>query len=415
MTEINFMPIIESDKSVLIIDENNLQFNRKNIELLNKVIKHVDRDDTTNIDLFCYSECGPSSSIFRQQCRGVAFDNDTQVANGLSYTHEYTELNNIKDIHQNISPILSNCSVFDSYEGSLIRMFHHRDKWYTSTNRKLDAFKSKWVSKESFGSILKTALENEFQNNERLKTISGGTFNKENDNAIEKFQLLLDKNKQYMFLLLRNDENRIVCSSTNIPTVYHVGTFENSELNMDNDIYIPYPKRHDFSNINELFEYVRNIDYTKIQGVIIFAPNNFQYKIFNEEYYELYKVRGNEPSIKFRYLQVRMITKYNDLLRKLYPNFIDSFDNYEKIIKNIANDILQAYIKRFIKKNFVEVPVEEFQVIKNCHAWHIDNRIDNKINFSKVLEVLNLQPATNINKMIRHRISSEKIVTKDLI
>jgi len=93
----------------------------------------------------------------------------------------------------------------------------------------------------------------------------------------------------------------------------------------------------------------------------------------------------------------------------LYPNFIVHFDNYERIIKNIANDILQAYISRFIKKNYVEVPVEEFQVIKACHTWHIENRIENKINITKVMDVLNQQPATNINKMIRNRLASEKI------
>ena len=267
MTELSFMPIIESESSVLIndIDEKTLEFNRKNIELLSKFIKRVDRDEATNLDLFCYIECGSQSSAFRKKCRGVAFDADKQIASGLSYTHEYTEFNNLTDIKENIVPILSNCSFFDAYEGSLVRIFYHK-RWYLSTNRKLDAFKSKWVSKESFGSIFKAAIENEYENNERLKNIS--SFDKEKDNAIEKFQELLDKDKQYMFLLLRNDENRIVCSPTNKPTVYHVGTFLDSELSIDDDIYIPYPKKHNFSDITQLFEYVRNVDYNILQGII---------------------------------------------------------------------------------------------------------------------------------------------------
>ena len=232
MTELNFMPIIESDKSVLIIDENNLQFNRKNIELLHKVIKRVDRDDINNLDLFCYFECGPTSSVFRQQCRGVAFENDTQVANGLSYTYEYTELNNMNDINNYISPILSNCSVFDSYEGSLIRMFHHRDKWYTSTNRKLDAFNSKWASKESFGAFFQKALENEYKDNEELRNIIPLS---NSENIITNFEKILNKKKQYMFLLLHDDENRIVCDPPIYPKIYHVGTFIDSVNIIEDD------------------------------------------------------------------------------------------------------------------------------------------------------------------------------------
>jgi hypothetical protein len=131
-------------------------------------------------------------------------------------------------------------------------MFYFAGKWYLSTNRKLDAFRSKWASKESFGSFFKKALEYEFENNERLR--SSVDYNPEKDDAIERFQSVLDTSKQYMFLLLNNNENRIVCSVQEKPTIFHVGTFVNFELKMDEDVYLSYPKKHDFIDIDELFD-----------------------------------------------------------------------------------------------------------------------------------------------------------------
>jgi hypothetical protein len=182
---------------------------------------------------------------------------------------------------------------------------------------------------------------------------------------------------------------------------------------MTEDVFIPYPKKHNFTDIKELYKYVDNVNYKDLQGVIVFAPDNYQYKIFNEDYYELYSVRGNEPSIKFRYLQVRMNKKDSDILHYLYPDFSRHFDDYENIIYDVANDIKNAYVERFIKKNYITVPSEEYQVIKECHSWHLDDRITNKINYDKVLDILNKQPPTNLNRMIKKKIGEKNGFKKD--
>jgi hypothetical protein len=171
---------------------------------------------------------------------------------------------------------------------------------------------------------------------------------------------------------------------------------------MEENIYISYPKQHKFKNIDEVYYYVDQMDYRTTQGIIIFTPNNTQYKIYNKTYYDFYKVRGNESSIKFRYLQIRMDKTSNDMLHYLYPEFSKSFDEYEDNIYEIGKNIYGAYIDRFIKKQYVTVPVEEFNVIKECHTWHVEDRLNNRINLNKVLDILNRQTPTNINKMIRH-------------
>ena len=382
---------------------NEEEFTRENIEK-NKQIKMVDTDAETGLSLFSYIHCDPNDSELIKKCRGVVYKDDKLIMKGFPYTYEYSEKDNLQQIKDNIN--FETCSFYDSHEGSVIRMFYFGGKWYLSTNRKFDAFKSKWASKDSFGSFFLKALQNEFETNEKL--ISKITdYNKETDSEdVIKFfaDQILDQDKQYMFLLLNNNENRIVCNASENPKIFHVGTFVNGNLSMSEDICIPYPKKHNFENIDELLNYVYKVDFKHLQGVIVFAPNNLQFKIFNIDYQYLYNARGNEPSIKFRYLQVRMNKDLNESLHYLYPEFSKQFEDYENYIYEIAEDITNAYIDRFIKRNYVSVPIEEFSVIKKCHEWHVNNRMENKININKVIEVLNQEPATNINRMIKRKI-----------
>ena len=157
-----------------------------------------------------------------------------------------------------------------------------------------------------------------------------------------------------MFLIKNSDENRIVCSSPEKPTVFHVGTFVDGKLSFDEDIKIPYPNRFTFSTIDQLIDHVNNIDVRELHGVICFAPNNKQYKILHDEYMHLFKVRGNEPSIKFRYLQVRMKTDTLDTLYYLYPHMSEKFDEIENSIYEIAKNIYRICSKIY-KKRFVTI------------------------------------------------------------
>ena len=278
-----------------------------------------------------------------------------------------------------------------------------------STHRKLNAFRSKWASQESFGTTFKKALDNEVCNNDKLR--EGLPDNSQS--LLERFQSTLDKSKQYMFLIRNTSSNRIVCEEPSNNKIYHVGTFVDGTFEMVEDIGIPKPQVHKFTNIQELCTYVEHIDIKNLQGVIIFTPWNKQYKILNSEYQVLFNARGNEPSIKFRYLQVRMDEELTNMLYYLYPEMEPMFTKYENAIYNISVDIYNAYIRRFIKKEYVTLPREEFGVLRECHAWHIENRNENRINFNKVMYVMNNQTPTNLNRMIRHYLLEKEKTKKE--
>lgn len=383
------------NNEIILLDS---KFNRETLKKLGNKVRLSDSDDN-GLELFCYVNCNPEDSITLHKCRGVVFAKEKIVMQAFPYTVEYG-CSETQKIENNIKPLFDQTIFYDSYEGSLIRLFYYNDQWYTSTHRKLNAFRSKWASKESFGTTFKKALEYQSENNINFKN---SLPNDDNLSILEKFQTILDKNKQYMFLVCHNTENRIVSLAPEVPTVYHVGTFVDGELVMTENCNIPYPQKHNFKSLEEIYKYVSNIDIRKMQGIICFAPNNKQYKIIHDEYLELFRARGNEPSIRFRYLQMRLNTKVTNMLYHLYPNMVETFDQIENNIFEIARQIYTAYVQRFIKKRFVTVPTEDFAVIRECHKWHEEDRIKNRINLEKVISALNKQSPTSINKMLRRQ------------
>lgn len=379
-------------------NKENTEFTREMVESLGKQVSVVDVDPDSGLELFCYLKCTNTDSELLKQCRGVVFNKNELIFKG-SYTNEYnhTEVPLLEEALQNFSKF----SFFDSHEGCLLRVFNFKGKFYLSTHRKLNAFKSKWSSKESFGTLFKKALVSEVENNRQLRSLMPPT---DADNVLEQFYSILSPEKQYLFLVLNDENNRIVCKPSQRPTLYHVGTFTlgDPEVDLDdNSLPIPKPRRHTWLNIDELLGYVENIDPSQLQGVIGFGPNNTQLKVLHKEYQDLFRARGNEPSVKFRYLQVRMTKKFVDMLYYLYPNCADTFDDYENTLFEIARSIYRSYVKRFIKKIYVTVHPDEFQVIKDCHNWHLTDRENNRISIERVIAILNKQPPTSLNHMIR--------------
>jgi hypothetical protein len=390
------------------MNKSGAKLTRQQLESLEGSIRCVDKDEKNGLELFCYTRCGQDDPELLKQCRGVVFCKDKLVMNAFPYTSEFTT-NDIDGFMEQIDNSPDKCTFFPSYEGALLRMFCFKDTWYLTTHRKLNAFRSKWASRESFGSCFKHALEAEMLSNPTLaKSVPEGE-----ESLLERFQRTLDPAKQYMFLVQHMGENRIVCASPSKPKMYHVGTFIEGELSLTEEIHISKPQAVILLDRHALESYVSSLDIRDSQGLICFAPGNRQVKLLHPRYEELYKVRGNEPSIRFRYLQVRMNSRQSEMLRYLYTDFGERFDEIENNLYEIAKTIYTAYVQRFIiRKNFITMPKEEFRVMKECHNWHEEDRPMNRISIEKVIETLNSQTPTSLNRMLR-RYRTEKITKEN--
>jgi len=380
-------------------------------------IRLVDSDPDNKLDLFCYVRCVDNSDQTVKSCRGVVTANDEVLYQTYGYTHEFTA-DNVEAIKKTMD-FDNSFVVQDAHEGSLLRAFCVNDTWYITTHRKLDAFRSKWASRQSFGAQFVESLVSIYNNNEtfkeKLNNISDEDIanvhvftlkSSEHDKnpVLLKFLHTLDKSKCYCFLVRNTSENRIVCQSPEAPTLYHSGTFASGKfLGLESDLGVPVPQTHNFTSWDEVCKYVKDeTSYETLQGLIVFNGRD-HVKVLSNDYKRYFDVRGNEPSVRYRYLQVRMDKETTDALYELYPRYTDQFQNYENTLYEFAKTIYDSYVKRFIKRQFVTLPKEEYTIMRACHAWHLEDRSKNRMNLRKVIEKMNEQPPTILNKMIRRK------------
>lgn len=349
----------------------------------------VDRDEENGISMWY---CNLSDN---RKYNGIVFDkNGDLVCMSMENMSEFnhTELDRVTQ-YINISKPQH---IYTSHEGVQVRVFNYNGKWYVSTSKRLNAFKSKWACEQSFGDIFEAGVLRHYS-------------------SMEEFYVCLNTNYVYVFLVGNIPENRIVCIAPEHPTIYHLGVFKRNGIIIDNiHLDIPKPREHKFKQVMELCQEVGEMNSRFIQGLIVYNPNMGYVKVWNKTYQELYNIRGNEPSIKFRYLQLRMDKYARKALYYLYPQEKDTFNDYENILYDISRNLYRAYVQRFIKKQYVTVPSQEFHILRECHEWYLINRETNRVTPEKIIDVMNKQLPTHLNQMIK-RYKTEQVHKKQYI
>ena len=331
--------------------------------------------------------------------KGVVFENNKKVMDAFPRVKSLIVSDNelLGDLTDDI---VAKSVFYDHHEGALIRVYYANNGWNVSTQKKIVAFRSRWSGGMSFGELWSQAIKLEMEDKPE-------SF-EQSDNHLLAFFNTLDKEKQYLFIIRHNEDNRIVCKAPENPTVYHVGTYIKNVLDPDDEINITKPAKYRFPTVDALRSHVLALDSTKISGCIGATNRQKWYKIQNKEYSRLEKVRGNEPSLRFRYLQVRLDPDLVDDLFMLFPSYAHIFDECEDSIYAIAKYIHRAYMDRFIRRQFITLDREFFTIMRLCHDWHKEDRQNNKVDLDKVIDVLNTRYDHVLNKMIRmHKVILE--------
>ena len=355
------------------------------IQSLSDAIEKTDDDDT--LAVYSYRQCDNTSPSEIKFCRGVVVDKvtNTPLFRPLGYTTELTEE------EWRASPITSDefsmIRWFPAEEGTLLRMFYSpaNARWYLSTHRKLNSFRSRWSAGKPFGEMFETALFR--QTGMDMSTLS----------------TRLSPQNVYLFLVLSSPETRVVCTGSATPTIIHVGTLVNGQIfDLDVVCAVERATQLTFSSPQEVAETVKAIQPSQRQGLIGFYPNGCSVKVVNTSYQFFSRVRGNEPSVAFRYLQVRSHPVYSKAMQELYPEHTPRFVQYENAILKIAKRIHNSYIARFIQKRQAVVSHEEYRIVRECHGWHIADRTANRVTLAVIMDCMS-QPkfASTVNSIIR--------------
>lgn len=128
----------------------------------------------------------PCTTTMQRECRSVVFDDKT--FNMVAYSGEVPMLNK-EGLTQLLSTEYNDYKVNVSYEGSLLSVFFHNDKWYVSTRRCLDSRESKFNSdKTHYDMFCDVVLNDPYKKYENM----------------DKFFEELDKNYSYYFVLIHH-------------------------------------------------------------------------------------------------------------------------------------------------------------------------------------------------------------------
>ena len=365
-------------------------------------------DENENYKLYHYSNCYNDSSNDIKNNRGIIMKNDTNkmYVKTFSFTPEYYfKQSDIKNIIQNY--IDKKYTFFPSYEGSLLRLWYDNinNKWILSTHKKLNAFESRWGSKMTFGDIFLNILFN----NETTES----TITRKQEMLEEYSNQNLNKNHIYTFLITTSMMNRIVCRNKQ-NDLYYLGYFdrendfkymissENNNINLEYrtesvtfDLNINLVKQINLESYEQLEQYIQNnyldiSDYNKTQGIVCFNEQGDNVKIINDNYARYSLIRGNEPNLLLRYIE---LMKNNDSetikeLKELYQESRD-FEYYDKTIYHIKRNLLSNYIKRYIQKSLSIVPPEQNRILVDIYNLYISDPSNNRISLEYINDYLN--------------------------
>ena len=363
-------------------------------------------DSDGDYKIYHYIVCDDKSENVIKNSRGIIRSKDEIVCKTFNFTPEFIGINepNIEAVDSILS-VAKNFSVYMAEEGTLIRLWFHNNSWHISTHKKLDANRSRWGSKESHGDMFIKSLLWYIKNNlqDKIKL-------EDESHVLDVYLSTLKQDRVYTFIVRTTIQNRIVCTRNFDPMIYFAGEFglvgeDKFVLLNDNTSNIERPVKLTFENCTALFHIADNISPKRAQGVMIYydegLPSFGTIKLTSSAYQSLSDIRGNFPSVKFRYLQLRNDPESVQKLYKLYPEYYNSFNEYETIIHGICDKIYEGYKSRYINHEFTVLPQELWYVTKDIHDDYIKDSIKNRISISLVHQHVNALSAVRLNYIIR--------------
>lgn len=295
------------------------------------------------------------------QCQGIIFEKETNKVICMAY-NKIQNLNDWNDLQKftqdkNINDI----SMEYCEDGTVIRLYHYNNVWYTATTRCINANSSYWTSSKSFSEMFWDIFD-------------------------EKYLIDLDKNYTYHFIILDID-NRIVVKHEENSLVYisriHNETFVEDYVNV-------FEKCERIKTTEKISDDQKMIYNDKKRGIIIKIYNNenntySSYLVNYEQYKELKSIRGNVPRIGVRYLELvnqpeklqRLIENYNEY----YFTFSVAQHSLNKVISTIYELYKESHIKHTIEIKEGHV---YYKTLRQLHAiYKIHNE---RITLDKVKE-----------------------------
>lgn len=279
-------------------------------------------------------------------------------------------------------------TVFESLEGTIIRVYYHHDEWQISSSSRLDAFTSFWASSQSFGK----------QFEEFVFAISGV--------SLDVFLHSLNPERSYFFLLPTIGVNRLgkKLDVRERARIFLVATEDRHTHEFLYGTRLPreehnlwlYPLAWTVHNFQEWIELGSD------QNLIYYHEQEI-YRTVTEEYARLFRLRNNEQNLRLRYIE--LCKSDRGLCRELEAMYSEfDFDGaIHQVLHRIARLLHQHYMERFVLRkedNRPPLPKPFFILIRKCHQRFLETR--QKTTPATILEMIWEQEPKHILNLLKH-------------
>lgn len=343
-----------------------------NLVLLHYLTLYED-NDSGNIDEDLLKKIG--------HLRGIIVDTETNEIVCRSYPHTPEIVIDGESVLDNIQMneafsdfnLFEDSEFYNSTEGTVLRYFWNVNGWCLATHRNINANNSYW-SGRTFGELF-----NELKNFDDSH---------------------LNKDYCYSFLL-SHESNRLVYEIPE-PQLMLITIYDRlaecflkpSEFGSDYthlaESGVKSPQLYSVKDAQDLFKYLNEEAFNRA-GLIMISDhtNPAPIKFVSQRYAYLRSVRGNDPSLRSRYIQLRGTPK-GEVFTELYHQYQDLFNSVEDEIDALVEHLHNLYVRRYIMKDFSNLPKEEFVTLQRCHSHYRDTR--EKMTKERVAQVLSGTP-----------------------
>jgi hypothetical protein len=305
-------------------------------------------------------------SELKRECRSLILDKNTLEIK--AYSCETPHLVQNKDLLLKENNIINMC-----YEGTLLSIFNHNNKWYVSTRRCLNSSNSIFNTGEN-------VLKSHYQMFEEVLL-------KTEYNNFENFSKCLDSTKSYYFVLIHHENKHIIDYSYKFDFNYCklclISIRDNNMFELDiydkslsfvcDNIFLPerFDSIDEFIRINELNKYDGNV---KDEGIIIkvLIPETNKYSLYKlqTDSYKLQIVIGNDKNMYkglIHLYQNNKITEY--FLQNPNSNFIKIVNPLNTYESFYSTGIIDSIFKVFTSEIF-----ELFKLICSLKTGKCQNK-----------------------------------------
>jgi hypothetical protein len=214
-------------------------------------------------------------------------------------------------------------------------------------------------------------------------------------------------NKDYCYsFVIQHPNNRIVTKFESIQ-LYLIAAYKIEEDAENDDIYIhsiddvqtdpvwattsvKFPATILNFNLNATSDSL-NMPYTQMG--VVFKSGGGRCKLRNPAYEYVRQLRGNQPKLLYRYLELRKLGKIREFLN-YFPEHTEQFAQFRANVHEYTNALYNLYVRVYILKNETDPQARNnFRFKVSLHALHHMYQTQQvKINISKVIEYVNSLP-----------------------